>query len=87
MKAHEMKLLEEIRRVAEHQAKMAVNMGRLEEKVSGLEERFSVFIRDHNDLVSLKTQWRFLAGLAAFCGSAFVTLFVYYIKAIKPLSF
>lgn len=80
MKRCEIRVLEEIRRVAEQTARLSEKVARLDERVGGLEEKFGVFLRDHNDLVSLKTQWKFLAGLSAFSGSAFATLLVHYFK-------
>ncbi|MFQ5863152.1 MAG: hypothetical protein ACE5IC_08510 [Candidatus Brocadiales bacterium] len=82
MKRCEARVLEEIRRVAEQSASMSEKMARLDERVWSFEEKFGIFLRDHNDLVSLKTQWKFLAGLSAFFGSAFVTLLVHYLKTM-----
>lgn len=80
MKRCELRVLEEIRRVAEQTVRLSEKVARLDERVGGLEEKFSIFLRDHNDLVSLKTQWKFLTGLSAFFGSAFVTLLVHYLR-------
>lgn len=82
MKRCESRVLEEIRRVAEQALRMSEKMARLDERVGSFEEKFGIFLRDHNDLVSLKTQWKFLAGISAFFGSAFVTLLVYYLKTM-----
>ncbi len=80
MRRCEVRVLEEIRRVTEQTVRLSEKMARMSERVGSFEDKFSIFLRDHNDLVSLKTQWKFLAGLSAFFGSAFVTLLVYYLK-------
>ena len=80
MKRCEVRVLEEIRRVSEQTVRLSEEMARLDERVGSFGDKFTIFLSDHNDLVSLKTQWKFLAGLSAFFGSSFVTLLVYYIK-------
>ncbi len=82
MKRCEARVLEEIRRMAEQTVRVSEKMARLEERVGSFEDKFGIFLRDHNDLVSLKTQWKLLAGISAFSGSAFVTLLVHYLKTM-----
>ncbi|MEE9201232.1 MAG: hypothetical protein V3V45_07300 [Candidatus Brocadiales bacterium] len=80
MKRCEVRVLEEIRRIAEQTVRLSEKVARADERVGSFEDKFVIFLRDHNDLISLKTQWKFLAGLSAFFGSAFVTMLVHYLR-------
>ncbi|MCB7130405.1 MAG: hypothetical protein NOU37_08310 [Candidatus Brocadiales bacterium] len=80
MKVCDARMLEEMRRMAEQTVRLSEEVARLDERVGGFEDKFTIFLRDHNDLVRLKSQWKLLAGLSAFFGSAFVTMLVHYLR-------
>jgi hypothetical protein len=70
-----------LRRLIEQTAGISEKVARLEEKVNHLEELMTVFLRDHNDLVALKTRWHVVLGIAGFFGAAFTTLLAWYLRA------
>jgi hypothetical protein len=80
MRPCETRILEEIRRLAEHNLQVLEKVARLDERMEVLESALGRFLRDHNDLVALKTQWKFVAGLAAFLGSALTTIVIFYLR-------
>ncbi len=81
MKSCEGRILEELRRLVEHTRGVSEKVVRLEEKVGHLEGIMSISIKDHNDLVALKTKWHIVLAIASFFGAAFTTLLAWYLKA------
>lgn len=80
MKHSEGRILDELRRLIEHVSGVSEKVARLEEKVNHLEEVMALFLRDHNDLVALKTRWHIVLGIAGFFGAAFTTLLAWYLR-------
>ena len=80
MKDCEGRILEELKRLVGQTSGISEKVVRLEENVNHLEELIAVFLRDHNDLVALKTKWHVVLGVAGFFGAAFTTLLAWYLK-------
>ncbi|HHT9132620.1 MAG TPA: hypothetical protein ACFYED_09045 [Candidatus Tripitaka californicus] len=80
MRNCEGRILEELEGLIRQTSGVAEKVARLEEKVSHLEDLIAVFLRDHNDLVALKTRWHVVLGMAGFFGAAFTTLLAWYLR-------
>jgi len=74
------RILEELEGLIRQTSGVSEKVARLEEKVNHLEDLMAVFLRDHNDLVALKTKWHVVLGIAGFSGAAFTTLLTWYLR-------
>ncbi len=79
MRNCEGRILEELEGLIRQTSGVSEKVARLEEKVNHLEDLIAVFLRDHNDLVALKT-WHVVLGIAGFSGAAFTTLLTWYLR-------
>ena len=61
-------------------ARLSEKVGNLDGRVGGIEEKFGIFLNDHNDVIRLRTQWKFLVGVSGFLGMAFATLLVHFLR-------
>ncbi|HHT9155215.1 MAG TPA: hypothetical protein ACFYD5_05320 [Candidatus Tripitaka sp. YC43] len=80
MRKCEGRILEELEGLIRQTSGVSEKVARLEEKVNHLEDLMAVFLRDHNDLVALKTRWHVVLGIAGFFGAAFTTLLTWYLR-------
>lgn len=80
MRNCEGRILEELEGLIRQTSGISEKVARLEEKVTHLEDLIAVFLKDHNDLVALKTKWHVVLGMAGFFGAAFTTLLAWYLR-------